>query len=179
MRVRILFLLLNALPIISFGQMVSDSLLATFYNKTLSSFFSDSITTNDQLRFGNVLIKTDFETNFLITTIGKNNLKYFNDNTPEYSILNKPHKKNKGRSIYWINHKMIGTDTIDISIGGWTVEKFEHRHLYLAAWCGGDMGYVPDGRFIFDKEKSIWRFQSYLELREIKLKEEKEQMEKK
>ena len=179
MRIRIIILLSCVLPILSFGQIVNDSLLATFYNITLSSFFPDSITTKDQLRFGNILIKTDFETKYLITTIGQNNLKYFSDKTPEYSVLTKPHKKNKGRSIYWIKHQLIGSDTIDINIGGWTIEKFEHRHLYLEAWCGGDMGYIPDGRFIFDDKNNKWIFQSYLELRNNKLKEEKEQMEKK
>jgi len=179
MRVRIIILLLNVLPILSFGQIVNDSLLATFYNKTLSSFFADSIATKDQLRFGNVLIKTEFDKNYLITTIGQNNLKYFNDDTPEYSVLSKPRKKNKGRSIYWIKHQIIGIDTIDINIGGWTVEKFKHRHLYLAAWCGGDMGYIPDGRFIFDQKNNRWIFQSYHEFRDIKLKEENEKMEKK
>ena len=178
MSIRITILLLIALPNISFGQIVNDSLLATFYNKTLSCYFPDSITKKDQLRFGNILVNTDFDSQYLIKTIGENKLKYFNDSTPIHAALKKPHKKNKGRSVYWITHKAIGTDTIDVNIGGWTVLKFKHRQLHLAAWCGGDMGYIPEGRFVFDREKRSWRFQSYRELREIRLNEEKEIMEK-
>jgi hypothetical protein len=176
MRVRITILWLIALPNISFGQIVNDSLLATFYNKTLSCFFPDSITHKDQLRFGNVLVKTDFDAKYLIKTTGKINLKYFNDPTPVHAVLKKPHKKNKGRSVYWIKHKTIGTDTIDVNIGGWTVLKYQHRHLHLAAWCGGDMGYIPEGRFIFDKEKRNWRFQSYHDLWEIRFNEDMEKI---
>jgi hypothetical protein len=164
MKTRQLIIFLFFLPTISFGQNLSDSLLATFYNKTLSYYFSDSTTYHDQKIFGCILLKTEFDSSKLTKFIGPNRLSYFNSNSSEHSVLDKPLKKNKGRNIYWINHKLIGIDTVDINIGGWTIEEASRKKLYLAAWCGGTMGYIPDGRFIYDKPSDKWTFTTSREI---------------
>ena len=79
-------------------------------------------------------------------------------------MFDKPFKINNGRNIYWVNHKIIQQDTIDINIGGWTIESVTKKTMSLGAWCGGTMGYIPDGRFIFDKEKKTWTFVSGKEI---------------
>jgi hypothetical protein len=156
------FLLL--LPTISFGQNLNDSLLVTFYNKTLTYYFSDSITHPDQKKFGCLLVKTDFQTTRLLKSRGSNKFKYFNDSTQKNRVLVWPYRRNNGRSIYWINHKFLGIDTLDVNIGGWTLEKAKRRNLYFAAWDGGTMGYIPDGRFIYDKTIRSWLFTSNEEI---------------
>ena len=72
MRVRILFLfLLISFCSCSFGQNVSDSLLATFYNKTLSISFLNKIENESN---NSILIKTEFDKSLLIQ---QNNLNQF------------------------------------------------------------------------------------------------------
>ena len=164
MKIRLLIVFMIILPTISFGQNLNDSLLATFYNKTLTYYFSDSITHPDQKKFGCLLIKTDFQTTRLIKSRGPNKFKYFNDSTQENKVIVWPYRRNNGRSIYWINHKLFGTDTLDVNIGGWTLERAKRKMLYFAAWDGGTMGYIPDGRFIFDKTSGSWLFTTYEEI---------------
>lgn len=109
----------------------------------------------------------------LLKNLGRNKFFYFNDNTPEYSLLIKPYKKNVGRNIYWINHKLYTSDTIDVNIGGWTIETASRKELGLAAWCGGDMGYIPDERFIFNKFNGTWVTVTSKEIIDQRVNEEK------
>ena len=145
-------------PSISFGQTVNDSLLSTFYNKTLISYFSDTAYTKNQSEFNNILIQTEFDTIQLIKYYNKNKLTYFNSKTNIRSIIEKPYKKNNGRNIYWISHKLLQKDTVDINISGWTIIKITKKTMGLGAWCGGTMGYIPEGRFIFNSETKTWTF---------------------
>ncbi len=156
-------ILIIILPTVSFGQDITDSLLTTFYNKTIVSYFSDTAFSNN-VKFDRILVQTDFDITGLIKYSGLNKFKYFTSKTNKHSVLAKPFKINKGRAIYWINHKFIQQDTIDINIGGWTIESVTKKRMHLGAWCGGTMGYIPDGRFIFDKEKKTWTFISGQEI---------------
>ena len=151
------------LPTVSFGQDNQDSLLATFYNKTIALYFSDTSFSN-KTKFDRILLQTDFETIGLIKNLRFNKFKYFDSKTNKHSVLDKPFKINNGRNIYWVDHKIIAQDTIDINIGGWTIESVTKKTMYLGALDGGTMGYIPDGRFIFDKEKKTWTFVSRQEI---------------
>lgn len=154
-RLSVLFLLLTSA--ISYGRDPADSLLATFYDKTISYYFSDSNYTREK-KFNQVLLRTDFDTTLLPEKIGSVRFRYFSSKTNERVVLAKPLKRNKGRSIYSVGHTIIHPDTIDININGETVEQASKRLLVLAVWCGGTMGYIPDGRFVFDKASKSWNF---------------------
>lgn len=151
------------LPTFSFGQDINDSLLTTFYNKTIALYFSDTSFSN-KTKFDRILLQTDFDTTGLIKYSGLNKFKYFDSKTNIHSVLNKPFKINNGRNIYWVNHKIIQQDTIDINIGGWTIKSVRKKAIFLGGGCGGTMGYIPDGRFIFDKGKKTWTFVSGQEI---------------
>jgi len=76
--------------------------------------------------------------------------------------------------LYWIRKKNMGLDTIDISIGGWTVEfervfrlqkiegklRLVTRNYNFSAWCGGTLGYIPQGRIIYNHVSSDWQYLS-------------------
>jgi hypothetical protein len=160
---KLITILIIILPTISFGQDINDSLLTTFYNNTIALYFSDTSFSN-KTKFDRILLQTDFDTTKLIKYSGLNKFKYFDSKTNKHSVLDKPFKKNNGRNIYCVNHKIIQQDTIDINIGGWTIESVTKKTMSLGAWCGGTMGYIPDGRFIFDKEKKTWTFVSGQEI---------------
>jgi len=164
MTTRLLKILTILLPTISFGQSINDSLLSTFYNKTISLYFADSSINNHHPEFENILLQTDFDKARLIKYLDKNKFTYFDSNTDKHSILEKPFKKNNGRNIYWVNHKVLHNDTVDINIGGWTLNNVTKKTMSLGAWCGGTMGYIPDGRFIFDNVSNYWVFVSRQEI---------------
>lgn len=154
---KLIAILIIILPTVSFGQDINDSLLTTFYNKTITLYFSDT-SSNHKIKFDNILLQTDFDTLGLIKNSGLHKFKYFDSKTNKHSVLDRPFKINNGRHIYWVDHKIIQQDTIDINIGGWTIESVTKKRMSMSAWCGGPMGYIPDARFIFDKEKKTWKF---------------------
>ena len=158
MTYKFLIILSFAFPTISLGQNLSDSLFATFYNKTLTYYYSDTTTYEDQIKFGCILYQTDFDTTKLLRTVGRNTFKFFTSKTNKHSLLNKPLKNNIDRRIYWIKHQTFGQDTVDITIGAWTITHVDKKHLSINVWCGGTMGYLPNARFIFNKLTNAWLF---------------------
>ena len=119
---KLITILIIILPTVSLGQDINDSLLTTFYNKTIALYFSDTSFSN-KTKLDRILLQTDFDTTGLIKYSGLNKFKYFDSKTNKHSVLDKPFKINNGRNIYWVNHKIIQQDTIDINIGGWTIES--------------------------------------------------------
>ena len=159
------------LPTIAVGQDLNDSLLTTFYNLTLNSYFSDTAVHEDQEKFGSILIQTDLDTSKLVKNIGANSFLFYSSKTPEQQMLSKPYKNHKDRSIYRIEHKSYGQDTIDVNIGGWTIGDVNKKHISLGRWCGGTMGYIPDGRFAYSIQKGTWIFITGQKIMEQKLEE--------
>ena len=167
----IILLLILSSPRISWGLGPSDSLLATFYNQTLTSYFSDTTRHKDQSKYGSILMQTDLDTSKLVKTIGKFKLQFYRSTTSEYEVLQEPYENNQGRSIYVISHQSLGKDTIDINIGGWTLEKINKSEIELALWCGGTMGYLPAARFIYNSENESWTYFGFHKLIEARIKE--------
>ena len=71
-------------------------------------------------------------------------------------------RKNKISELYWTKIKQSSKDTVDVLIGGWTVD-YKKKLLkagvfYYAAWCGGTNGYVPQGRFIYNFKTERWDY---------------------
>ena len=148
---RYLCMLIFLFPTILFGQVINDSLLAAFYNKTLTYYFSDTTVNKDQLKFGCILLETDIDTNRLVKSVGTNKFKYFNSRTSFRDVLVLPLKENNDRSSYRIYHSTLGEDTVDVNISGMTIGAGEEEDaLTFGMWCGGTMGYIPTTRFIYN-----------------------------
>jgi len=152
------------LPLLSHAQAVSDSLLTNFYNKTIIAYFSDTTTISAQSAFTQVLLKADIDTAKLVKSVGKNRFKYIDGRPSIHNFLPKPYSKNNGRTLYSINHRILGQDTIDVNIEGYTIQDADKKDVLLHKWIHGVSHYIPDGRFIYSKEDSHWMFISGEEL---------------
>jgi hypothetical protein len=142
------------------GQQLSDSLLTTFYNKTLSDYFEDTTNNQKQIKFGCILVRTNFDTINLVKKVGVHKLKCFHYHTSVLSLINRPLKKNIGRNVYGVSHEVLGQDTVEVNIGGSTIEFISRNKVFMGIWCGGTMGHIPTGRFVFDKATNNWVFNS-------------------
>ena len=76
------------------------------------------------------------------------------------------YKHGKTLKLYRVTHKQISKDTIDINFGDLAlkVEKgiflkngLHFREVNYSIACGGTDGYMPDYRFVYDKQTKIWR----------------------
>ena len=149
----------------SFSQKVTDSLLCTFYNQTLYDYLGDTNITKWQKENKNIFIETDFDTNCLIKKVKKMNLCYLPlGEESEYDKHFKGLKKGQSRIIYHIRHKAISIDTIDILISNFGAEKQKDGEYVIIISDDGILGYVPQGRFIYDKKEALWNFIPYMVL---------------
>ena len=153
------------LPTALLGQALNDSLMSTFYNKTISHYFADTSIVKRNTKFENILLQTDFESSQLLKNFNKNKFTYFTSKIDLRSFLKKPFKKNNGRTIYRISHTVLDKDTIDVNISGSELSNVTRKALTINIWCSGDMGYIPAGRFIFDQLSESWTFRSSEEIR--------------
>lgn len=130
------------------GQTVAQesNSLTNMYFSTIEYYF-DSIQGKD------LIIISDTLSDLLPDNINKNHIKFYSD--IDQALVD---RKKGTFTIYWINHKRIGKDTVDVNIGGWTGKvnkglfftngKLSLKKFELAAWCGGTMGYIPTQRFV-------------------------------
>jgi hypothetical protein len=102
--------------------------------------------------------------------VGSFRIKFFDSQSSIKSQLPKPIRKNEGRIIYSMDHTYLANDTIDVNIGSWIVEKANKRYLNLGSICGGRMGYIPDGRFIYNRANDTWEFINRREIINQKIK---------
>jgi len=159
MKKTILILIITGFSVDLISQELNKKTTLDLYNQTFMDFFSkkvsstglkdfyiqtDSIHLNNQTDFG------DFKTHFVTEEESRRLIK-----------------KNKISELYWTKIKVISKDTIDLIIGGWTVDykrKFFKGNFTFAAWCGGTSGYVPQGRFIYNHKTQNWKFNSEKEI---------------
>ena len=75
-------------------------------------------------------------------------------------------KEKKTIRVLRLTHKIIGIDTVDVNFGIVNVTGKRKIHFNnglrfkkadFALECGGTNGYVPDMRFVFDREKNNWK----------------------
>jgi hypothetical protein len=147
----------------SYGQSISDSVLATFYNKVLENSFENGISCGNRTTFV-YLIKTDFDTAKLVKQVGWLRLRFYKDDASLRGLLLRPWKRNKGRNIYKISHIAYSSDSVDINMASWLIVSVTKRNMALGMSCDGTLGYIPDARFVYNKETKIWKYISAQEL---------------
>ncbi|MEM6804635.1 MAG: hypothetical protein AAF696_24760, partial [Bacteroidota bacterium] len=97
--------------------------------------------------------------------IGNNRIKFIDQGDP----LDQYFKEGEVRNIYTVFHETISWDTIDVIIIERKLKVENGKKLILIS-CGGTLGYIPDGRFIFDPQTYNWNFQSRNDIVEEKIK---------
>lgn len=147
------------------AQDIDKSTLIDFYNKTFEDYFSER---SEDPNSNQYYFQSD-------TNLFPNKIRYpkfeihFITKGQEYILI----KKNTIDRLYWVKIEALSNDTIDINIGGWSVEYkksfLKKGYYYYAAWCGGDMGYIPEGRLIYNYDLTEWIFISRSEIFEKKL----------
>ena len=76
------------------------------------------------------------------------------------------YKHGKTLKLYRVTHKQISNDTIDINFGDLALEVkkgiffkngLHFREANYSIACGGTNGYIPDFRFVYDKNNKTWK----------------------
>ena len=147
----------------SYGQSISDSVLAAFYNKVLENSFENGISCGNSTTFV-YLIKTDFDTAKLVKQVGWLRLRFYKDDASLRGLLLRPWKRNKGRVIYRMSNTIYNTDSVDIDLTGVEIVSVTRRNISLSVPCGGTLGYIPSARFVFNKETKAWKYSSSEEI---------------
>jgi hypothetical protein len=128
-------------------------------NQTLCSFFEDSIIIHEQGEFKDVLIEIDFNINCLLKETKYLKFKYVSlDKENEYKKHIKTLKNRQYRMIYFLKYTFLSIDTIDITISSSNIYKGGEKGYEIAVSCRGTIGYIPQGRFIYDKKRDEWDF---------------------
>jgi len=80
---------------------------------------------------------------------------------PYNKLKNLKYRKFLKEKIYRIVINTIAPDTIDINLIVFSSIKFKWGKVYGEIECGGTMGYIPDGRFIFNATSKQWEYYTY------------------
>jgi hypothetical protein len=80
-------------------------------------------------------------------------------------LIDKSIREKKPLTVYFVTHRIISNDTVDINIGDKTLTAkrsihFDHglrtRKANFAVSCGGTNGYVPTARFAYNLTTNTW-----------------------
>ena len=149
---------------------VSDTLKAQFVGRTVEEFFSYwGKKYPNSLPKHTITLVTDIDAKMLPDTVA---------GLPVKVLANeKLLRKRKNRSlteerVYKVQLVVPDSNTImlDVNLVIWEV-SFEGRRMKVEAHCGGDMGYIPDGRFVYDEKENRWKASFYKELLKQRAKE--------
>lgn len=141
------------------SQELNRETIVDLYNQTFMDFFSKKASSTESIEF---FIQTDSSQINIQTDFDDFKIHFVTEEESKRLI-----KKNKISELYWTKINEISKDTIDLKIGGWTVDykrKFFNGNFTFAAWSGGTSGYVPQGRFIYNHKTQNWKFNSEKEI---------------
>lgn len=162
MKIAGLLIMIFVFSNILYGQLLDNKQHIDFFNQTFKEYFGTKDST-----ISDYYILSDSIPNGIQTDYGKFKIHVI-DYEQAYPLI----KKNIIYSLYKANCKHISRDTVDIVIGGWSVDferilriqkidgkkKLITQNYNFVAWCGGTFGYIPQGRFIYSIELDKWNF---------------------
>ena len=133
--------------------------------QTLDSIYTKALNSRIdlQLSSGWKFIEPNEQTERIKNNFDKNSVYKFlsSDELFDYA-----YKHGKTLKLYRVTHKQISKDTIDINFGDLALKvkkgiffknglHFREANYSLA--CGGTNGYIPDYRFVYDKQSKTWK----------------------
>ena len=148
-------LLLETIP--NNQEQIDKQTLDSIYIKALNSRF------DLQLSSGQKFIEPNEQTERIKNNFDHNSVYNF---LSADELFDYAYKHGKTLKLYRVTHKQISRDTIDINFGdlSLSVKKgvffkngLHFREANYSIACGGTNGYIPDFRFVYDKEKNIWK----------------------
>jgi hypothetical protein len=148
-------LLLETIP--NNQEQIDKQTLDSIYIKALNSRF------DLQLSSGQKFIEPNEQTERIKNNFDHNSVYNF---LSADELFDYAYKHGKTLKLYRVTHKQISRDTIDINFGdlSLSVKKgvffkngLHFRESNYSIACGGTNGYIPDFRFVYDKEKNIWK----------------------
>lgn len=144
----------------------NNTLIARFVSRTATDFVEYWHTEypNSQPK-RNITLITTITPNLLPDTINGLPVRVFPD---FYSLRKRKNRKLTKEKIYRVKVDTIAADTIDVLMIGCEV-TIERKNTGIAVDCRGTMGYIPDGRFVYDAASNQWHYFFYRELLEEKI----------
>ncbi len=134
-----------------FGQLdsVKTSDLDSMYLKTIHSRF------DLMLSGGHKYFRVDKNTERIKDVVNVDIFKFMTEN----DLINKSIKEKKPIRVYFLTHKVISTDTVDINMGDASLtakKRLWKRKANFSVSCGGTNGYVPTARFAYNRSTMTW-----------------------
>ena len=159
-----------ATAVMAQSVVISDTLKARFVGRTVEEFFAYwGKEYQNSIPKHSITLITDIDAKLLPDTVVGLPIKVLANKKllrkRKNRVLTKEH-------IYWVRLVVPDPDTImiDVNLVVWDV-SFEGRRMRIEAHCGGDMEYIPDGRFVYGEKENRWTASFYEELSKQRAKE--------
>jgi hypothetical protein len=171
MNLRFLLLISLLYAKIVSGQNISDSLLTSFYNRTLTDIFSDQFLFPEEIN----IIRTECDTTNLIKFINRDNevykLTYIDTSRKLEDVLLKAsyYQYQTYRLYPMVKHN----DTVDIKFEIKLVNRKNRKKFEYYTQCAGNYEPPTCGRFIYNKSTNKWTFMNRKEINAEWLKDRK------
>ena len=137
------------------SQNVGDSTLDSLYLKSLNQ------SVNLYLSSGYKYFEPNERMEQIKNNFSQTVLKFPNDK----ELFRIARKSKNEINVFRCWHKIISKDTIDVNIdlisyeakrGIYFRNGLHFKKIKISIPCGGTEGYIPDFRYVFNKEKNIW-----------------------
>lgn len=150
--------------------LLSDTLKARFVSRTVEEFFSYwGNEYPNSIPKRTITLITGIDARLLPDTVAGLPIKVLAN---EKLLRKRKNRRLAEEPIYKVRWLVPNPDTImiDVNLVKWEV-SFEGRKMRIEASCGGDLGYIPDGRFVYDEKQNRWKSSFREELLEQRAKE--------
>jgi hypothetical protein len=127
-----------------------------FHRITIENYFTDPLSTEKK---NPILLIVSSGYYVLPGKVDGRVVRYFKTRDEAIRYMRKPFIKNR-QTVYHIYDSIISPDTIDVLISQLIIAT-SFRKTMIGVSCGGDLGYIPEARFVRQGE---WLFISGTEL---------------
>lgn len=147
------------------AQSPPDSMLVSAYNQALQRYWEKFHTYWEKFKNHPTDGKRKLYSDFLKPEfLSPENREHFTivSERELYARCNRLFVSRKSETVYHIKHSNFqnSIDTIDILVTERSFKCLRRNHISIGVSCRGDMGYIPEGRLILDKNKK-WVSISY------------------
>lgn len=153
----------------------NDTLLAHFVNRTIVDRFDSSRLSQPSVETTCIAIQTDLPERLIVKSVGQFPVKVIPKNA---NLRKRKYRKIIKGTVFNVYFKELGPDTLDVNLAGIHYYIMD-RKICGEVECGGDMGYIPSGRFVHNSATGLWDFISRETIYEERCREYEERFRKK